>query len=174
MRKILQIGGVCMVMSAVAGVLGGCGGGSITPNEPKFSQCYNQETNTARNCETMDFKEFLESKEEWKIHSYHFKGNTITLENKVENPPTLRFHNQEMNGTLGCNQFFGNYLIESNRFNPANIGMTRKMCEPKTMAHEDIMVQNFLNTPTKILVVEEVPGMSKIFFIGKDFYMVLN
>lgn len=163
-----------MVMSAVAGVFVGCAGDSITPNEPKFFQCYNQETNTAKNCEIMDYKGFLESKEEWKIHSYHFKGNTIILEKQVENPPTLRFHNQEINGTLGCNQFFGSYLIEGNYLHLINIGMTRKMCEPKTMEHEDIMVRNFLNTPTKILVVEETEGMSKIFFIGKDFYMVLN
>ncbi|MBD5165331.1 META domain-containing protein [Helicobacter sp.] len=174
MKRVFKIGEFCMVMSAVAGVFMGCAGNSITPNEPKFSQCYNQETNTAKNCETMNFKELLESKEEWKIHSYHFKGNTITLEKQVENSPILRFHNQEINGTLGCNQFFGGYLIEGNHFNPINIGMTRKMCEPKTMEHEDTMVRNFLNTPTKILVVEEVKGMSKIFFIGKDFYIVLN
>lgn len=174
MQEIFKWSLFGMVMSAVAFVSVGCSSNSVTPNDPKLVPCYHQETKTAKNCEEVDFVRFLESKEEWKIHSYHFKGKTIILAKNVENPPILRFSKNQINGTFGCNQFFGGYLIQEQSLHLDNIGMTRKMCEPNTMTHEDILVQNFLNASTKILVVEESKGMSKIFFIGKDFYLVLN
>ncbi|TLD86991.1 META domain-containing protein [Helicobacter sp. MIT 05-5294] len=172
LKKCLKIGVFCMVMSA-AGFISGCAKSAITPNELGFEQCFNQETNTAKNCEEIDFKKILESKEEWKVSSYHYQGETKTLV-REENPPILRFSNNQINGTFGCNNFFGSFRIEENFFTPDSVGMTRKMCEPRVMEQEDIITQNFLNAKTKILVVEEVKGMSKIFFIGKDFYLVLN
>lgn len=164
-----------ILISSVAGVLVGCGGtGVITPNAPQFSKCYNEETKTAKNCEDIDYKKLLESKKEWKIISYHFKGKTIALKQSAESHFVLQFKDNQINGSLGCNRFFGDYWIEGNMLKLGNAGMTRKMCEPEVMTHEDIMVQNFLNVSTKIVVVEETKGMSKIFFIGKDFYLVLN
>lgn len=172
-RSFFKYGMPLMAISAVA--LVGCGTTkATTPNAPQFSQCYNQETNTAKNCEEMDFKKLLESKEEWKINSYHLKGNTIVLKQTAESPFVVRFNNNKINGTLGCNHFFGGYLIEGNYLKLGNVGMTRKMCAPEVMIHEDTMVQNFLNVSTKIVVIEEAKGVSKIFFIGKDFYLVLN
>ena len=174
MQEILKWGLFGMAMSAAAFAFVSCSSSVVTPNDLKFAPCYHQGTKTAKNCEEVDFVTLLESKKEWKIHSYHFKGKTIILEKNVDNLPILKFSKNQIYGTFGCNQFFGSYLIQEQSFHLDNVGMTRKMCEPNTMTHEDILVQNFLNASTKILVVEESKGMSKIFFIGKDFYLVLN
>lgn len=151
-KKNCKFGIFCMVISAVS-FFGGCvSKDSITPNELRLAQCFNQETNTAKNCDEIDFEKLLQSKKEWRVSSYHFQGNSRALI-REENLPALRFDKNQMSGTFGCNQFFGSYQIKENYFHPNNVGMTRKMCEPKVMEQEDILVQNFLNLPTKILVV---------------------
>lgn len=156
LKNNFKLGVFCLMTSMIVGIFGGCAvKNSVIPNELEFAQCFNEETNTAKNCQEIDFKKVLESKKEWKIISYHYKGDTRTSV-QGENPLILRFSNSKIDGTFGCNQFFGNYLIKENYLTLNHIGMTRKMCEPRVMIQEDIMVQHFLNAPTKILVIEEV------------------
>ena len=74
----------------------------------------------------------------------------------------------------GSNNFFGGYSIKNGILTIGNAGMTRKMCDPKTMENEAVLTENFLNAETKILTLKDNEEVGKIFLLGKDFYLVLD
>lgn len=159
-------------------VMSGCASSQekydVVPNNPQSVKCYNEGTNTARNCDDTDYNKVLESKKEWKISAYSHKHTVTPLKSDAEHKYIVRFEKGMINGSLGCNNFFGSYSLKDGILKVENAGMTRKMCAQEAMQHEEMMTENFLNAPTKILVVKEDNEMGKIFFLGKDFYLVLD
>lgn len=43
----------------------------------------------------------------------------------------------KVNGYAGCNRFFGTYTTQGNTISFDGVGMTRRMCDPTSMAVED-------------------------------------
>ena len=157
-------------------IIVGCRGVSTTPNDPRLFKCYNNETKTAKNCDNTNIKAILESKE-WKIKAYQYKNSLIQLDNS---PLTLRFESEnaenKLNGTFGCNLFFGSYTLIDDTLTPQNVGMTRKMCDTSIMAHEDLLVRIFLASSSKVVLItnsQSATGFS-VLLVGKDFYLVLD
>lgn len=147
---------------------------NIAPNTPQSQPCYNAGTNTAQNCDNLDYAKVLESKM-WKISAYNYNFSTIPLQNKDHVSYVVRFEKGEAHGSLGCNLFFGVYTIKDGILSfGENVGMTKKLCDAYTMQNESLLSQYFLNAKTKILIVQAVNAMDKIFLLGKDFYIVLD
>lgn len=173
MQGLVKLGIFIMVVL----VLGGCAGGQkydIVPNYPQSVQCYNGSTNTARNCEDTDYNKVLESQQEWRISAYSYKHFVTPLRSNMEQRYYVRFEKGMLNGSFGCNNFFGAYTLNDGILRVQNAGMTRKMCDEKAMKDEAMMAEHFLNAATKILLLKEEKKMGKIFFLGKDFYLVLD
>jgi len=61
------------------------------------------------------------------------EGNDIAL-NKLE--ITFDETSNKVNGTAGCNSFFGNYSTENNTITFGDIGATKKLCSKNIMAIE--------------------------------------
>lgn len=174
-RNLAKVGIFFVGMGAL--MMSGCADSqdkyNIVPNNPQSVKCYNKGTNTARNCDDTDYNKVLESKE-WKISAYSYKHAVTPLKSDAESNYSVRFEKGMINGSLGCNNFFGAYSLKEGMLKIENAGMTRKMCDEKTMNNEAMMTEHFLNTQTKILIVKENNEMGKIFFLGKDFYLVLD
>ena len=122
----------------------------------------------------MDYNKILESVNEWKISAYNYKHITTPLKSEEGSSYHIRFSKGAVNGSLGCNNFFGGYSIKNGILTIGNAGMTRKMCDPKTMENEAVLTENFLNAETKILTLKDNEEVGKIFLLGKDFYLVLD
>ncbi|WP_299548064.1 META domain-containing protein [uncultured Helicobacter sp.] len=176
MKNLTKLGIFFVVMGAL--MINGCANSqekyNIVPNNPQSVKCYNEGTNTARNCDDTDYNKVLESKNEWKISAYSYKHAVTPLKSDAEHNYNVRFEKGMINGSFGCNNFFGAYSLKDGILKVDNAGMTRKMCDKEAMTHETMMTENFLNAQTKILVVKEENKMGKIFFLGKDFYLVLD
>lgn len=173
MQGLVKLG----IFIAVILVFVGCAGGqkyNIVPNHPQSVQCYNGSTNTAKNCEDIDYNKVLESQREWKINAYSYKHSITPLKSNMGHHYYVRFEKGMLNGSFGCNNFFGSYTLNDGVLKVQNAGMTRKMCDEKAMKDEAMMTKHFLNAETKILLLKEENKMGKIFFLGKDFYLVLD
>lgn len=168
------IGGIFFIIFAL--FLSGCGGAkyNITPNTPLEQPCFNNSTKTAKNCEVVSIGELLESKKRWRIVAYSKNHSVVNLEDSLETPFFISFTKGQINGSFGCNGFFGQYFINKDSISVKNAGMTRKMCDLKTMDIEAILTKEFLNSNSlKVSVINNAKGVGKIFFINNDFYLVL-
>lgn len=174
MRLILKFA----VFGLVAALMTGCAKEkdvyNIIPNNPQSASCYDADTKTAKNCDDTDYNKILESVNEWKMSAYNYKHITTPLKSEEGSSYHIRFSKGAVNGSLGCNNFFGGYSIKNGILTIGNAGMTRKMCDPKTMENEAVLTENFLNAETKILILKDNEEVGKIFLLGKDFYLVLD
>lgn len=112
----------------------------------------------------------LESKKEWKIHSFKLKGSTEVLAFEKEYSFNIGFKGKEVFGVLGCNNFFGSYGVEGDKLKISNAGMTRKMCEPRIMELESKLTQSFLNSENRVEVLED----GKILIFSEEFYLLIQ
>ncbi|TLD81423.1 META domain-containing protein [Helicobacter sp. MIT 11-5569] len=176
MQTIKKLG--ILTISLTALVMMGCSNKqekyNIVPNNPQSVKCYNEGTNTARNCDDTDYNKILESQKVWNISAYSYKHTVTPLKSDADSNYSMRFEKGMVNGSFGCNNFFGAYTLKDGILKVGNAGMTRKMCDEATMKNETMLVEHFLNASTKVLVVKEDNKMGKIFFLGKDFYLVLD
>ena len=167
-----------VLFSLAAGLIAGCAkekdAYNIIPNNPQSAACYDVDTKTAKNCDDTDYNTILESINEWRISAYNYKHISTPLKSREDSSYKIRFSKGAMNGSLGCNNFFGGYSINNGILTIGNAGMTRKMCDPKTMENEAILTKHFLNAETKILMLKDNEQVGKIFLVGKDFYLVLD
>ena len=63
-----------------------------------------------------------------------------------ESPATLTFAENgeqanKMNGSGGCNRYFGNYKVTNDQITISPLGSTRMMCDPTRMAQEERFFQ---------------------------------
>ncbi|MCI5968877.1 META domain-containing protein [Helicobacter sp.] len=176
MTKLAKVG--IFLAGIVPLVMVGCGKSqekyNIVPNNPQSVKCYHAGTNTARNCDDTDYNKVLESKKDWRIAAYSYKHAVTPLKSDAQSNYSVRFEKGMVNGSFGCNSFFGAYSLKDGILKVENAGMTRKMCDEKAMKDEAMLTERFLNAQTKILLVKEGDTMGKIFFLGKDFYLVLD
>lgn len=65
-----------------------------------------------------------------------------------ENTPTISFDALEhrINGTTGCNRYFGSYNLDLYAVTFSEIGSTEMACEPKIMEVENNFLQALRNT----------------------------
>ncbi|KZN31559.1 META domain-containing protein [Pseudoalteromonas luteoviolacea] len=80
------------------------------------------------------------------VNAHSLKYSSWQLETpaseKAQDVITIEFLDAfRINGHTGCNRFFGQGEIREGQLFVSNIGMTRKLCEPKVNARE----QAFLN-----------------------------
>ena len=174
MRLILKFAVFGLVVALMTGCAKEKDVYNIIPNNPQSASCYDADTKTAKNCDDTDYNKILESVNEWKISAYNYKHITTPLKSEEGSSYHIRFSKGAVNGSLGCNNFFGGYSIKNGILTIGNAGMTRKMCDPKTMENEAVLTENFLNAETKILTLKDNEEVGKIFLLGKDFYLVLD
>lgn len=55
--------------------------------------------------------------------------------------PYLEFSGKRVTGDLGCNRISGEYRVDGNRITFHNLALTKKSCDPKTMAVEHTMLK---------------------------------
>lgn len=167
--KFLQYG----FLFALAMLFLGCGAQkyNVSPNDPRYEPCFDSKSKTAKNCNTITPLDVLHSKSKWRVSAYKYGHKVVELPN---DGLFVSFGNGKVAGSFGCNQFFGDYILERDDFSINNAGMTRRMCDETTMQLEDMLGKHFLNATTKILVVGDEKKVDKIFFLGKDFYLVLD
>ena len=115
-------------------------------------------------------KKTLESKKEWKIHSFKLKGSTEVLAFEKEYQFVINFKPQEVVGLLGCNNFFGSYTIKGDKLKISNAGMTRKMCERRIMELESKLTQSFLNSENRVEILDD----GKILIFSDEFYLLIQ
>lgn len=112
----------------------------------------------------------LQSKQEWKIHSFKLNNATEILTFEKEYPFFIGFKEKEVFGTFGCNNFFGNYDLTNDKLKISNTGMTRKMCEPRIMELESKLTENALNNENRVEVLND----GKILIFRNDFYLLIQ
>ena len=91
---------------------------------------------------------------------------------KLNPKPVLLFDSVEsrFNGNTGCNNMFGGYTVENDKFTFDGVGMTRMMCDPEANAIENKMLEvvnnanRYTNTDSTVTFYknEEVLGVFKI------------
>lgn len=135
-----------------------------------FVGCADKNTDIQSSTTKENIEKVLLSKEKWKIHSYKINGATKVLAFDKENEFFIGFKDEQVFGVAGCNNFFGAYEIKGNEIKFVNVGMTRKMCEPKMMEIESDLTQNLLNNTNRFEILED----GKILVFSEKFYLLIQ
>ena len=80
---------------------------------------------------------------QWILTALSNAGNVVNVRLAEQNAYIDFDTPQDFNGNAGCNGFFGSYQVQANQIRFSNVGMTRKLCAPESMAVEDTLVQLF-------------------------------
>ena len=112
----------------------------------------------------------LQSKQEWKIHSFKLNNTTEVLTFEKEYPFFIGFKEKGVFGTFGCNNFFGSYDLNNDNLKISNAGMTRKMCEPRIMELESKLTENVLKNENRVEILND----GKILIFRNDFYLLMQ
>ncbi len=101
--------------------------------------------NDKNNSETMEYKGCGKFTNDYRLNDiwalYKFKGNEITQEQFMKERPYLEFRLSEnrMGGNAGCNNFFGQVEVKSNKIViPDKLGMTMMACPDMEFEREFI------------------------------------
>lgn len=76
--------------------------------------------------------------------SWIFEGNSLVdiwAEPIGDEPLTLAFKDGRVNGSAGCNTFFGEYKQEGTRLEFGELGSTRILCEDDIQHQEDVILE---------------------------------
>lgn len=87
----------------------------------------------------------------WNLVSLNSNGTEISLD-EPENPAFATFDGSKLNGNAGCNAFFGNYTLKDKMLVVEGVGMTRKMCDEKSMAIEDSLIKVFADGSSELSI----------------------
>lgn len=88
---------------------------------------------------------------QWNLVSLNDNGTEISLDS-AESPVFVAFDGSKLNGNAGCNNFFGNYTLKNNTLMAQGVGMTRKMCDEKSMAIEDSLIKIFADGSSELSI----------------------
>lgn len=89
----------------------------------------------------------------WNIVALSDGGNPIDVGHS-ERKISITIDKDKFNGYSGCNSFFGSYKINGDQFQSANPGMTRMLCEPKSMEIEESLIKLFSDNSVRFTLQE--------------------
>jgi heat shock protein HslJ len=97
----------------------------------------------------------------------------IWLEPVPNTEITIKFTRDEVSGSAGCNQFFGQYELVGDQLKIGPVGTTRMLCEDEIQHQEDVFLENLANV-TSVEFVEQVAHFSMTertsLVFGRDFH----
>lgn len=85
---------------------------------------------------------------QWHLYILSQNGEFFELSNPNETKILIK--ENEFSGNLGCNKVFGVYKISRNKILFENVGVTKKLCDPKSMKVEDALLHFFSNGGAQI------------------------
>lgn len=109
----------------------------------------------------------------WNLVSLSDNGKTIDV-SKAEQGAAITIEKDKFNGNAGCNGIFGAFAIKGKQLEFGNVGATRKLCAPESMAVEDTLMKLFADTAVAFdlqgdkLVLERADGTLRAVFEAKS------
>lgn len=85
---------------------------------------------------------------QWHLYILSQNGEFFELPNP--NEAKILIKENEFSGNLGCNGVFGAYKMSGNKILFENVGVTKKLCDPKSMKVEDALLHFFGNGGAQI------------------------
>lgn len=89
----------------------------------------------------------------WNLVSLSDGGNPIDTSHS-DRRVSITIDKDKFNGYSGCNSFFGSYKTNGDQFQSANSGMTRMLCEPKSMEIEESLIKLFSDNSVHFVLQE--------------------
>ncbi len=95
--------------------------------------------------------------QKWQLIELEKNKSPIPIQmNDLEEGAFIRFEPEgKFSGNAACNHFFGFYSFSEHEIIFESVGMTRKMCGPKSMAIEDNLMPLFNNQKVQIHMSDE-------------------
>ena len=79
----------------------------------------------------------------WELYVLNHNGEILST-HRLAQKVSLQFQTCErFSGSSGCNNFFGSYERGDSAMSLLNVGVTRKMCDPKSMQIESLLLTLF-------------------------------
>lgn len=79
----------------------------------------------------------------WNLYLLNYNGEILGTSHVVQKA-TLHFQTKkDFSGSSGCNTFFGSYEDSQQTLQFSNVGVTKKMCDEKSMSIESTLLMLF-------------------------------
>ncbi|PAU99441.1 META domain-containing protein [Helicobacter sp. TUL] len=79
----------------------------------------------------------------WDLYLLNYNGEILSTSH-VAQKATLHFQaKKDFGGSSGCNTFFGSYKDSQQTLQFSNVGVTKKMCDEKSMSIESALLMLF-------------------------------
>lgn len=97
---------------------------------------------------------------QWILTSLSNNGKEVAVKSS-EGEVFVAFDEGKFNGNAGCNNFFGGYTFDKGVVTTSGVGMTRKMCDPASMAIEDTLVKVFADSSSQASLSSDTLTLEK-------------
>ncbi|MES1023244.1 META domain-containing protein [Gloeocapsa sp. BRSZ] len=97
----------------------------------------------------------------WQLERWERQGSVVTLVPKTK--ISLRFENNQVNGSGGCNSFNGSYNLVNNQLSVGALSATRMRCDEQVMNQES---QFFFALQSVRCIATDASGRLMLFYKG--------